>query len=289
MTIGAGSAGADPAGDDDAAPHAPDTTRPSPPSETGGEGFLLQLPAFQGPLDLLLHLIERDELDVTEVSVFTVTEQYLSHLRSGEGIDLSALADFVAMGARLLLLKSRALLPREGSGGEEGDEDGDAAGLVAALREYQRYKRAAGHLHDLEEQHRSGYRRDAAPPQVQLPTGLDGLTLDALVDLFRKVLERIPEPQEQPKVEREPIRLADRVDSMVELLERDGHASFQRLVEGASTRLDVIVSFLAVLELIKVRFIEAHQPDAFGDIELVRISGATAPTEANLAEDSGDV
>ncbi len=289
MTIETGPADADPAGGDDAAPHALDTSKPSPPVTEGGEGFVLQLPAFQGPLDLLLHLIERDELDVTEVSVFAVTKQYLSHLRSGEGIELSALADFVAMGARLLLLKSRALLPREGSDEEEGDEDGDAAGLVAALQEYQRYKRAAEHLHDLEEEHRTGYRREAAPPQVQLPTGLDSLTLDALVDLFREVLERLPEPEEQPKVEREPIRLADRVDFMVELLERDGRASFQRLVEGASSRLDVIVSFLAVLELIKVRFIEARQPDAFGDIELVRISGGTAPTEANLAEDFGDV
>ncbi len=289
MTIGTGSAGADPASGDDAAPHAVDASKPSPPSVTGGEGFALQLPAFQGPLDLLLHLIEREELDVIEVSVFAVTEQYLSHLRSGDGIDISALAEFVAMGARLLLLKSRALLPREGPDEEEGDEDGDAAGLVATLQEYQRYKRAAEHLHDLEEEHRTGYRREAAPPQVQLPTGLDGLTLDALVDLFRKVLERLPEPQEQPKVEREPIRLADRVDSMVELLERDGRASFQRLVEGASTRLEVIVSFLAVLELIKVRFIEARQPDAFGDIELVRISGGRAPTEADLAEDFGDV
>ena len=292
MTIGNGSAGADPAGGGDAAPRAIDTSKPSPPATEGDEGFVLQLPAFQGPLDLLLRLIEREELDVTSVSVFAVTEQYLSHLRSAESMALSALAEFVAMGARLLLLKSRALLPRDGSdrdGSDEEQGDDDAAGLIAALQEYQRYKRAAEHLHDLEEEHRSGYRREAARPQVQLPTGLDSLTLDALVDLFRDVLERLPEPQEQPRVEREPVRLADRVDSIVGLLERDGRASFQRLVEGASTRLDVIVSFLAVLELIKAQFIEARQPDAFGDIELVRISGGTAPTEADLAEDFGDV
>ncbi len=252
---------------------------------TAGDAFVLHLPAFEGPLDLLVHLIEQQRLDITEVSVLAVTEQYLAHLRSGERISLTALADFVAMGARLLLLKSRALLPREHADDEAFDPEEDPSTLVAALQEYQRYKRAARHLQQLEEEHRTGYRREAAPPEVELPTGLERVTLDGLVALFREVIERIPPPEQQPRVAREPVRLADRVAALVAELERDGRASFRRLIERAQTRLEVIVDFLAVLELIKVRFLEARQSGAFGDIELVRLVGAGAPTDEELAED----
>jgi segregation and condensation protein A len=247
-------------------------------------GFMLQLPAFEGPLDLLLHLIERQELDITELSVLQVTEQYLTHLRSGDQINLAALAEFVAMGARLLLLKSRALLAPTGVAVEGEDED-DADDLVAALQEYRRYRRAAEHLRDLEDQHRTAYRREAAPPDVPLPTGLDDVTLDGLVGLFREVLERLPEEEELPEVAREPIRLADRVSSLVARLEREPRFPFRSLIARAETRLEVIVDFMAVLELIKMRFMEASQPDAFGEIELVRLEGAAAPSEETEAFD----
>ena len=253
--------------------------------DAGGEDFTLRLPAFEGPLDLLLHLIERQELDVTEVSLFTVTEQYLAHLHGAEQIHLAALADFVAMGARLLLLKSRALLPRDESEAPQDGEDGDAAGLVAALHEYQRYRRAADHLHALEEERRTGYRREAPPPEVQLPSGLDRTTLDALAELFRDVLDRLPEEPEPAELEREPLRLTDRVALLVETLEQQGRVPFRGLVERATTRLEVIIDFLAVLELIKARFLEAQQSDAFGEIELVRLEGARAPTESDIAGD----
>ena len=284
MTSGqADGAGEGPAGAGGGAREAGDDPASAPPDH--GEGFTLRLPAFEGPLDLLLHLIERQELDVTEVSLLTVTEQYLAHLRAGEQVNLSALADFVAVGARLLLLKSRALLPRDESDEPEDAEDGDAAGLVAALHEYRRYRRAAEHLHALEEEHRTGYRREAAAPETQLPSGLDRTTLDALVELFRDVLGRLPEQPQAAEVEREPVRLADRVASLVETLEREGRVPFRGLVERATTRLEVIIDFLAVLELIKARFLEARQSDAFGEIELVRLEGARAPTASDLAGD----
>ncbi|MDP6605343.1 MAG: ScpA family protein [Dehalococcoidia bacterium] len=277
--------------DDDA--DSVDDADPSDTAEEGDEveqdgdgeaGFMLQLPAFEGPLDLLLHLIERQELDITELSVLQVTEQYLTHLRSGDQINLTALAEFVAMGARLLLLKSRALLAP--SGVVVDGEDEDAAGdLVAALQEYRRYRRAAEHLRDLEDQHRTAYRREAAPPEVPLPSGLDDVTLDGLVDLFREVLERLPEEEELAEVEREPIRLADRISSVVARLEREPRLPFRGLIAGAETRLEVIVDFMAVLELIKLRFLEASQPDAFGEIELVRLEGAAAPSEETEAFD----
>ncbi len=253
-------------------------------SDDGGADFVLQLPAFEGPLDLLLHLIEREELDITELPVLQVTEQYLAHLRAGEQINLGALADFVAMGARLLVLKSRSLLP-----GEEEEHDSeeidDATDLVNALQEYRRYRRVAEQLRELEDEQRTAYRRDAAPPDVPLPTGLDDVTLDGLMTLFRDVLERLPEEKAAPELQREPIRLADRVSALMTELGTARQLSFRSLIGRAESRIEVIVDFMAVLELIKVGFLEARQPDAFGEIELVRRPEAVPLVPGELSID----
>src|SRR5712692_6244026 len=121
----------------------PRTAVPETPSgvadaQRGELGITLQIPTFEGPLDLLLHLIERNELDITEVSLLAVAEQYLEQLRRNEHINIAALADFVAMGARLLLLKSRALLPHDEAIAAEGGDDDGARDLVEALKEYRR-------------------------------------------------------------------------------------------------------------------------------------------------------
>jgi len=252
-------------------------------SDAEGDDFVLQLPAFEGPLDLLLHLIERQELDITELSVLQVTEQYLAHLRAAEQINLGALADFVAMGARLLVLKSRSLLPGEDEEHDSGEVD-DATDLVNALQEYRRYRDVAEQLRELEDEPRTTYRRDAAPPEVPLPTGLDDVTLDGLMTLFRDVLERLPEEKAEPELQREPIRLADRVSALMTELGTARQLSFRSLIGRAESRIEVIVDFMAVLELIKARFLEARQTTAFGEIELVRLLGGATPTTEEIEE-----
>lgn len=238
--------------------------------------FSLTLPAFHGPLDLLLHLIESSELDITEVSLLQVTDQYLRHLRSREQIDLGALADFIAIGARLLLLKSRALLPRDPDAADDDEDDpaADIRGLVEALRDYRRFKQAAEFLRSRDGGHGT-YRREVAPPKVVLPTGLDTVTLASLVETIREVIARLPEDEPAGEVEREPVRLRDRITRLADVLDRDGRTSFRRLIEEATSRTMVIVDFMAVLELIKQRYLAAQQSAAFGDIELVRLTGAT--------------
>ncbi len=250
----------------------------------GASGFSLTLPAFEGPLALLLHLIESSELDVTEVSLLQVTDQYLQHLRSREHIDIGALAEFIAIGARLLLLKSRALLPRDPDAVVEYEEDtaADIRGLVEALRDYRRFKQAAEFLRSRDGGHGT-YRREVVPPKVPLPTGLDTVTLSSLVDMIREVIARLPEEEPEGEVAREPIRLRDRMDRLADLLDRDQRTSFRRLIEGATSRTMVIVDFMAVLELIKQRYLAAQQSDAFGDIELVRLAGATRDASATAA------
>lgn len=250
--------------------------------------FSLTLPAFEGPLALLLHLIESSELDVTEVSLLQVTDQYLQHLRSREHIDIGALAEFIAIGARLLLLKSRALLPRDPDAVVEDEEDtaADIRGLVEALRDYRRFKQAAEFLRARDGGHGT-YRREVAPPKVPMPTGLDTVTLSSLVDMIREVIARLPDEEPAGEVAREPVRLRDRMSRLADLLDRDGRTSFRRLIEGATSRTMVIVDFMAVLELIKQRYLAAQQSNAFGDIELVRLAGATrdAVATAEASED----
>lgn len=260
------------------------TAAPSDAEAEQGELFALDLPKFQGPLELLLHLIERRELDITEVSLVTVTEQYLAHVREGERIDLGALASFIAMGARLLLLKSRALLPRDPEDEDEADES-DPQALLEALEEYRRYRQAAEHLRDLETEHRTGYRREAAPPELPLPSGLDGVNTDQLYALFREVLERLPEEEPPTEMEREAVQLRDRVSLLTERLERERTISFRELIGAATSRLVVIVDFLAVLELIRRRYLEARQDDAFGEITLARIQGAQPPASLPATTD----
>ncbi len=254
------------------------------------EGFRFDLPTFDGPLDLLLHLIEREELDITEVSLLAVTEQYLRYLRAQEQINLGMLAEFIAIGARLLLLKSRALLPREEQPAvEEEDEGNDIRALIEALREYRRFKQAAEFLRDRDGT--SGtYRRVAPLPKVQMPTGLESVTLSSLVDVIRDIMERIPEEEPVGEVRREPVRLRDRITRLVGQLELMPRTSFRSLIEGATSRTEVIVDFMAVLELIKQRYLEAVQSESFGDIDLVRLEGAVAPLfgASNAAELEAD-
>lgn len=272
--------------DEAAPPPSPIGADVSPAVLTEEPGFALRLPVFEGPLDLLLHLIEREELDVTAISLLTVTEQYLAHLRSADHIDLGRLADFIAIGARLLLLKSRALLPREPGEEDGGAAEDDADALVAALREYRRFRELAEELRAQGEAGRS-YRREAAPPQLPLGTGLDGVPMEALTAAFRDVLDRIAEAQAAatPPLPRERVRLRDRIELLVGRLEAEPRLSFRRVLGGATTRLQVVVDFLAVLELFKVGFLEATQPDAFGDIELLRRPDAAPLALVELATD----
>ena len=231
--------------------------------------FQFQLPVFEGPLDLLLQLIEKEDLDITAVSLVQVTDQYLSFLRSAEQIDAIALAEFIAIGARLLYLKSRALLPRPGVDEEPEEEIGED--LVRRLREYQRFKQAAGVLREIEERGLHAYPRLAPPNNLPLPTGLDGVTLELLLNIFQEVLAREPEEEPQGVVERHTVTVGQKVRELSEALQRGKRLSFRTFISSCRTRVEVIVAFLAVLELIKAVQLSAEQNAIFGDISLVAV------------------
>jgi segregation and condensation protein A len=234
------------------------------------EAFQLTLPIFEGPLDLLLHLIEREELDVTNVALMAVTGQYMQYLHSGEQLNLSAMADFIQIGARLLLLKSRALLPRPSPGeAAPAEEEDPTDDLARQLIEYKLFKEAAGQLRAIETAGLHSYPRVAAPPEIPAPIGLDGITLDLLREMVETALNRVPDEEPVHIVRPHKITIREKVTLIRERLAADGRVSFRALIEECGTKMEIIISFMAVLELIKLRVLEALQDAAFADIVLV--------------------
>ena len=235
------------------------------------EGFQLTLSIFEGPLDLLLHLIEREELDITNIALVAVTDQYMKFLHSGEQINMEQMADFIQIGARLLLLKSRALLPRPAADDvvDETDDD-ESDDLARQLLEYKLFKEAAGNLRAIETAGLHSYPRIAPPPDMPPPTGLDGITLDLLREMVETALTRVPDDTEPVAVIRpHRITIREKVALIRGLLESDGRVSFRALIDECRTKMEIIISFMAVLELIKSRVLEAMQDEPFADIVLV--------------------
>jgi segregation and condensation protein A len=235
---------------------------------------------FEGPLDLLLHLIEKDELDITAVSLVKVTDQYLAALRAGDRIDLRALAEFVAVGAKLLLLKSRALLPRTAEQVAEDEIEAEeiAQDLTAQLEEYRSFKMAASFLRELDEKTHRSFVRVAPPPVDWLPTGLERVTLKKLMKLLSSALERLPPEPEPEKLQRPLMNVTARRESILAAVRQRGSVSFRQLLADCRSRTEVVITFFALLELWKTDEIRAEQSAAFEDIVLLTPSAAGAAT-----------
>lgn len=235
-------------------------------------------PVFEGPLDLLLHLIEREDLDITAVSLIQVTDQYIAALRAqaqGEPdtpqIDLRALADFVAVGAKLMFLKSRALLPRTPDQIAEDEQAAEeiATDLTAQLEEYRAFKNAASYLRELEDAGHRSFARIAPPPSDWLPTGLEKVTLKKLLAALAKALERLPPEPEPERLQRQVLNIVERREQLLSRVKRSGRTSFANLISDCKTRFEAIITFMAVLDLLKTADLEAEQETVFGDILLM--------------------
>jgi segregation and condensation protein A len=231
-------------------------------------GYTIQLSVYEGPLDLLLELIERAELDITKVSLAQVTDQYLDYLRHLQERDIEDLASFLIIAARLIQIKSETLLPRPPIR-EPGEEDpGDA--LARQLVAYKKYKQVAIMLSKREHAGlRSYLRLSTPPPEIDPKLDLTGLTLD---DLRRAMLEALANVPDQPSMQESvaipKVRLRDKIIAIVQSLRSIGRVSFRHLVTTARSRLEIVVSFLAVLELVKQNQVDAAQAEQFGDIEI---------------------
>ena len=235
----------------------------------------IQLPVFEGPLDLLLHLIERDDLDITAVSLVSVTDQYLRAVRQGEGVEAIALAEFVSIGAKLIYLKSKALLPRAPEEALNLLEDDDVGReLVDMLREYKRFTEVVDMLETRQRQGLRTYTRLAPSPEPPQGSGLKSVTLEKLCAIMAEMLTREPPEPKGIIVRERTVTLAERVSELRETLRRRGKFSFRKAIAGCETRLEVVVTFMAILELLKANACDAVQSDAWGDIEVVALAPA---------------
>jgi segregation and condensation protein A len=235
--------------------------------------YTFQLPAFEGPLDLLLKLIEHEELDITEIALAQVADQYLAHVRAMEAPDPNALSSFLVMAARLLLIKSRALLPRTPTRADGDEPVDDAAELARQLREYQRYKQAAALLRAWDESGRRSYLRLAPPPAPPVPSDvkLDVTLADMIAAVQRRMqlllpLEEPPVPVPAPKV----ITVAEMAGRIRARLLAQEWVSFEDVLSLAVRRVEVVVALWSVLELLKRRAIVVEQAELFGAIMIGR-------------------
>lgn len=232
------------------------------------EAYQVQLPVFEGPLDLLLQLIEREKLDISAVSVAQVADQFLAHVRQMGEVEANILADFLVMAVRLVWIKSRLLLPRPPEP-DEGEED-PAQTLAQQLQEYKRFKEAANALRALEEQGLRTYLRLAPPPEIEKRLEVGGVSLTELLAAaqaaFRALSETQPPAVPNGMVVPFTLTIEDQIQRIHEMTANRGRVSFRSLLGQAHHRLEIIVTLLAVLELIKRCQIMVSQDRPFGEI-----------------------
>lgn len=239
--------------------------------------YQVALSVFEGPLDLLLHLIERQELDITEVSLAQVTNQYLEYLAEMSERDPDSLADFLVVAAKLLLIKSRVLLPQPPTSlsPEEADVGQD---LIRQLIEYKKFKEAAHWLKDVESQGLHAYIRLAPAPELERTVDLDDVTLDDLLAAVQEVLAvKPPAPSVNGAVPPITISVTDQIALIERKTAKGRPVSFRGLLERATSRLEVIVTLLALLEMVKQLRVTMRQDRLFSDILIVGKTVADDP------------
>jgi segregation and condensation protein A len=241
----------------------------------------VQLPVFEGPLDLLLHLIERAELDITRVALAQVTDQFLAVLHTMEEQRMDLAAAFIVVASRLLQIKSEALLPRPPER-EAGEEDPGEA-LARQLRLYKQFKDVARLLNQRDSDGLHTYLRMAPPPKVPPKLDWSRISLFGLKQAAEKVFAVRPEPPPLGTMVKPPtVTIRDQIRRIVGSIRTEGRAVFQSLMQGVRSRIEVVVAFLAMLELVKRRHVIARQTDLFGDIEIVPTENFSDQTDFDL-------
>jgi segregation and condensation protein A len=235
-----------------------------------------KLESFEGPLDLLLHLIDKTEVDVYDIPIKMITDQYLEYLSHMQELELDVTSEFLVMAATLLSIKSKMLLPKPpviDLEWEEMEDDGldPRAELVQKLIEYRKYKGIAEHLREKEMERSLIYTRepgDLTPYQQKAPENpVEGLHVADLIWAFQKALRKMTNRNTVAKIRRDEISVKDRMKQVLTQLDREGgKVLFSSLFDADITRDDIVVTFLALLELMKIKRITCYQHKLFEDI-----------------------
>lgn len=237
----------------------------------------VKLQVFEGPLDLLLHLIDVNKIDIYDIPISLITDQYLDYIRQMEKQDMEVMSEFLVMAATLLRIKSKMLLPAEKEPEEESEDPRQE--LVERLLEYKMYKYAAGELKDMQINAGKALFKPMTMPKglkyEEPPVNLDELVgdmnLQKLHEIFKAVMKKAsdkvdPIRSKYGKIEQEEINLADKMNEIEQLSKTNKHFSFRQLLEKQRTKMNTIVTFLAVLELMKNGKIQIVQENLFDDI-----------------------
>jgi segregation and condensation protein A len=254
-------------------------------AEAGG-GYRVQLPTFEGPLDLLLHLIEEHELDIRDIPIAFIAEKYVAYITLMQDLNIDTASEYLVMAATLTHIKSKMLLPVPPEDQDE-DEDGDLdprAELVRRLLEYQKYKHAAEQLASHDVLGRDVFGRGIPAPQAEGPVPVAGLSLFKLLDAFQAVVARAKATVDH-QIDIERFSITDRINELSDLLRRAERLSFEDLFEGQRTRIDMIITFLALLEMTRLRLTRLSQDAPYDPIY---VELAVSEDESPADEDQPD-
>jgi segregation and condensation protein A len=250
-----------------------------------------KLESFEGPLDLLLHLIDKTEVDIYNIPIKAITDQYMAYLSDMQEMELDITSEFLVMAATLLLIKSKMLLPKppiielDSDDYEEGEDP--RAELVRQLLEYRKFKGIADHLRDKELERSLIYTREPVDLTPYLPVvqenPVKGIYITDLMAAFQKVLRRLVARSVVTRIKRDEISVKDRIQELVHLLQlRSGKLLFSKLFDDEITREGIVVTFLAMLELMKMKVIVCYQHRLFDDIVIqAREDGIVGEFEAD--------
>lgn len=252
-----------------------------------------KLDKFEGPLDLLLHLIEKHKIDIYDIPIAEITQQYLLYVQQMEKEDLNVVSDFLVMAATLLDIKSKMLLPVEVN--EEGEEEDPRAELVARLLEYKLYKVMALELQDREDTaQRLLYKEPSVPKEVakyEPPVDLDQLLGDVTLARLQRIFQSVMKRQEEKidpirskfgTIKREPVSLEKKISSIMNYARKKRTFSFRQLLETQNDKLEMVVTFLAILELMKIGKIHLTQEHTFDDMYIETQENEGEETELDL-------
>jgi segregation and condensation protein A len=233
------------------------------------QDYQIQLEIFEGPLDLLLHLIRKNRVDIYDIPIALIMDKYLEYLDMMRSYNIDVAGEFLEMAATLAYIKSRTLVPRVGMDEEEEEED-PRLELVRPLLEYVRIKEAATSLAQCLQLDRDVYARNIPPEELWPAEDCEEIAevgLFELVNALQEVLKKA-EPEDLMAMSADTMRLKDRISQLMEILARVSSITFHELFEGKVGKIEVIVTFLAILELVRLQIVRAFQHQPSGIIRL---------------------
>jgi len=243
------------------------------------DAIRVRLPVFEGPLDLLLYLVKSSEVSIYDIEITRITEQYLNYLAQMQELDLDVAGEFIVMAAHLIYLKSRTLLPVDQQAVDDQPEEEDPRWeLIRQLVEYKKFKEAAGKFQELEEIAHGIFHRSAPPVMVTAPETakpfLGKVTMWDLMQALQHVLQRYEEQQirhGKSEIFEETFTVSQKIDYLLERIGPGKTASFFTLFGELASRAEIVVTFLALLELIRLKQLRVQQGEQFSDITISRI------------------